>query len=88
MKIVSVIIIHVYSFSNFYAAPINVGYDQDAIVARESAGNITITITVFSHLSTGAPRPFTLAFNTEDGTASMFCTIHFTSHYSITCPVV
>ena len=33
---------------------------------------VTLVIKVFSHPSTGAPRPFALAISTIDGTASMF----------------
>ena len=52
--------------------PIEVGYDPDSYTVSESDGSVTLTIRVFSHLTTGAPRPFTLAVNTADGTASMF----------------
>ena len=51
--------------------PITVGYDPDSYVTTETAGSVTLNIRVFSH-PTGAPRPFTLVVNTEDGTASMF----------------
>ena len=70
-------------YNKYYTAPINVGYNKDAIVVRESTGKITLTVTVFSHLSTGAPRPFTLSYITEDGTASMFHIVPFTTHYII-----
>ena len=40
-------------------------------MTTESDGSVTLTVRVFSHLG-GAPRPFSLAVNTEDGTASMF----------------
>ena len=49
---------------------IKVGYDPDLYVATESAGSVYLTISVFSHPG-GAPRPFFLLVNTEDGTASM-----------------
>ena len=49
----------------------NVGYDGDTYVTTESDGSVTLTIRVFSHPG-GAPRPFSLAVNTEDGTTSMF----------------
>ena len=52
--------------------PITVGYDPDSYVTTETAGSVTLNIRVFSHPMTGAPRPFTLVVNTEDGTASMF----------------
>ena len=41
-------------------------------MTTESEGNVTLTIGVFSHPG-GAPRPFTLAVNTEDGTGSKYC---------------
>ena len=47
-----------------------VGYDPDLYVTTESAGSVDLTIRVFSHPG-GAPRPFSLLVNTEDGTASM-----------------
>ena len=50
--------------------PIEVGYDPDSYVTTESAGSVYLTIRVFSHPG-GAPRPFSLLVNTEDGTASM-----------------
>ena len=51
--------------------PISVGYDPDTYVTTESDGSVTLTVRVFSHPG-GAPRPFTLVVNTQDGTASMF----------------
>ena len=54
--------------------PIEVGYDPDLYVITESAGSVDLTIRVFSHPG-GAPRPFSLLVNTEDGTASMSETI-------------
>ena len=55
----------------FSLEPITVGYDPDTYMTTESDGSVTLTVRVFSHPG-GAPRPFTLAINTEDGTASMF----------------
>ena len=43
-------------------------------MTSESAGSAELTIRVFSHPG-GAPRPFSLLVNTEDGTASMSTTI-------------
>ena len=54
--------------------PIEIGYDPDLYVTTESAGSVELTIRVFSHPG-GAPRPFSLLVNTEDGTASMSETI-------------
>ena len=50
--------------------PIKVGYDPQSYVTSEGAGSVDLTIRVFSHPG-GAPRPFSLLVNTEDGTASM-----------------
>ena len=47
---------------------IEVGYDPVSYVT-ESTGFVDLTIRVFSHPG-GSPRPFSLAINTEDGTAS------------------
>ena len=57
-------------FFHFPLGPITVGYDPDSYVTNESAGSVDLTIRVFSHPG-GAPRPFSLLVNTEDGTASM-----------------
>ena len=46
---------------------ITVGYDPQSYVTTESAGKMDLTIRVFSHPG-GAPRPFSLLVNTEDGT--------------------
>ena len=51
---------------------INVGYDQVMYQARKGVPEVALVIKVFSHPSTGAPRPFVLAISTVDGTASMF----------------
>ena len=48
---------------------IEVGYDPVSYVTTESIGFVDLTIRVFSHPG-GSPRPFSLAINTEDGTAS------------------
>ena len=53
-----------------YLEPIEVGYDPQSYVATESAGSVELTIRVFSHPG-GAPRPFSLLVNAEDGTSSM-----------------
>ena len=50
--------------------PIEVGYDPVSYVTTETARFVDLTIRVFSHPG-GSPRPFSLAINTEDGTASM-----------------
>ena len=57
------------------AESITVGYGPDSYVTSESAGQLNLTIRVFSHPMTGAPRPFTLAVKTEDGTASNITTL-------------
>ena len=53
----------------FCSEPIEVGYDPVSYVTTETAGFVDLTIRVFSHPG-GSPRPFSLAINTEDGTAS------------------
>ena len=53
----------------FLSEPIEVGYDPVSYVTTESTGFVDLTIRVFSHPG-GSPRPFSLAINTEDGTAS------------------
>ena len=53
-----------------FIGQIEVGYDPQSYVTTESAGSVELTIRVFSHPG-GAPRPFSLLVNTEDGTASM-----------------
>ena len=65
-----------------YLEPIEVGYDPDVHVTNESAGSVDLTIRVFSHPG-GAPRPFSLLVNTEDGTASMSTTIRFTTYFHL-----
>ena len=54
-----------------YSEPIEVGYDPVSYVTTEIARFVDLTIRVFSHPG-GSLRPFSLAINTEDGTASMF----------------
>ena len=51
--------------------PIEVGYHPVSFVTTETAGFVNLTIRVFSHPG-GSPRPFSLAINTEDGTASIY----------------
>ena len=67
-------IIHNLFYQPLSLEPIEIGYDPDSYVTTESAGSVELTIRVFSHPG-GAPRPFSLLFNTEDGTASMSETI-------------
>ena len=52
--------------------PIVVGYDPPVYTVSEGNRTLNLTIKVFSHPISGAPRPFTLSFDLEDGTASMF----------------
>ena len=52
--------------------PIVVGYDPPPeYTVKEGDRTLNLTIKVFSHPISGAPRPFTLSFDLEDGTASM-----------------
>ena len=55
----------------FFADPIAVEYDPVIYTTNETVGNMMLTIVVYSHPMEGAPRPFTLIVNTQDGTASM-----------------
>ena len=45
---------------------IEVGYDPQQYMTSEGDGNVILSIRVFSHPG-GAPRPFTLVVNTQDG---------------------
>ena len=56
---------------------IEVGYDPISYITTETAGFVDLTIKVFSHPG-GSPQLFSLAINTEDGTASM---PHITAFY-------
>ena len=55
----------------FSSEMIEVGYDPQQYMTSEGDGNVILSIRVFSHPG-GAPRPFTLVVNTQDGTASMY----------------
>jgi hypothetical protein len=58
---------------------ISVGYDPDTYVTTETSGSVNLTVRVFSHPG-GAPRPFTLVVNTEDGTATVAMFLMETIH--------
>ena len=62
-------IIHNLFYQPLSLEPIAVGYDPQSYVTTESAGSVDLTIRVFGHPG-GAPRPFSLLVNTEDGTSS------------------
>ena len=62
--------------------PIAVGYDPQSYVTSESAGSVNLTIRVFGHPG-GAPRPFSLLVNTEDGTSSTSETMIMILHNSL-----
>ena len=55
--------------SDFVSEPITVEYNPVSYVKTENAGFVVLIIEVFSHPG-GSSRPFSLAINTEDGTAS------------------
>ena len=61
------------------------GYNTDINFVTEKSGSVTFTIRVSSHPFTGAPRPFSLAVRTMDGTASMLYSPYnfnlFTLHF-------
>ena len=55
-------------------------------MTTESAGSVELTIRVFSHPG-GAPRPFSLLVNIEDGTSSMSETMIYNNSLSYTAVV-
>ena len=61
-------------FLHFSSGQITVGYDTDVYTSREGDGRVTLTIKVFSHPTTGAPRPFNVKVNTKNGSACTFNT--------------
>ena len=54
-----------------FSVLVRVGYDPTVYTTSEGEGMVELNIFVFSHPVTGAPRPFTLSVNTQDGTAGM-----------------
>ena len=52
-----------------HSEPIEVGYDPVSYVTTDTAGFVDLIIRVFSHPG-GSPRPFSLAINTQDDSAS------------------
>lgn len=68
-------------FDSFSTELITVGYEFTSYTTSEGQGYVELSVIIFDPLSGGplpggAPRPFTLSVNTEDGTASM-CTLLF-----------
>ena len=65
-----------YTFSSrllsFHAVLIEVGYEITTYTTTESVGVVDLSIIIFNPPTYGAPRPFTLSVNTEDGSASIF----------------
>ena len=55
---------------------ITVGYNPISYVASEGQGSVELTIVIFDPPVGGAPCPFTLVINTQDGTASMHICFH------------
>ena len=65
------LIINIHPINTKYSpAPIEVGFDPDSYTVGESDGSVQVTLRVFSHMYGGAPRPFSVAVNTVDDTAS------------------
>ena len=60
------------SFPTTISGPIEVGYNQGTVVAKEMNGFVKLVIVIKGHFLKTTPRPFTLSVHTEDGTASMF----------------
>ena len=54
----------------FPPAVITVGYELPTYTTSEGRGSLELSITVFN-FPTGAPKPFNLSVNTEDGSAGM-----------------
>ena len=55
---------------DFPTVPITVGYEFT--VYAEGEGMVELSVIIFDPPSGGAPRPFTLSINTEDGTAGIY----------------
>ena len=55
--------------------PITVGYEFTVYTTSEGEDMVELSVIIFDPPSGGAPRPFTLSINTEDGTAGIYmCT--------------
>ena len=52
--------------------PITVGYEFTVYTTFEGEGMVELSVVIFDPPSGGAPRPFTLSINTEDGTAGIY----------------
>ena len=52
--------------------PITVGYEFTVYTTSEGEGMVELSVIIFDPPSGGAPRPFTLSINTEDGTAGIY----------------
>ena len=52
-----------------FAADIRVGYNRTVITTLEGDVFVTLCAVIFEPTAGGAPRPFTLTYNTADGTA-------------------
>ena len=51
-------------------SPASVGYELTTYTTSEGQGSLELSIIVFFTVD-GAPRPFTLSVNTEDGSAGI-----------------
>ena len=49
-----------------------VGYEFTVYTTSEGQGMVELSVIIFNPSSGGAPRPFTLSVNTEDGTAGIY----------------
>ena len=56
----------------FPTVPITVGYEFTVYTTSEGEGMVELSVVIFDPPSGGAPRPFTLSINTENGTASIY----------------
>ena len=69
----------VHQFTSFSTDLITVGYEFTVYTTSEGQGMVELSVIIFNPPSGGAPRPFTLSVNTEDGTAGTYTSM-FTAH--------
>ena len=66
-------------------AVIAVGYELTTYTTSEGRGSLELSITVFNFPTDGAPQPFNLSVNTEDGSAGMNFSIGIFVYFLLTC---
>ena len=60
----------------WFLGPITVGYERTVYTTTEGDGSVTLCAIVTEPATGGAPRPFTIAATTSDGTAGEDCVNH------------